>query len=131
MIFGIGSDLVERDRIAKIELSSRGGFSKKILGSDEYLVYQFYQKKSEFRAVAYLAKRFAAKEAFSKAVGTGIRFPVIWRNIQTISDAKGKPTICLGGDLANWVEKRKLNFFITLSDTRQFAIAFVLAIKNQ
>lgn len=130
MIFGIGSDLVEIDRIAKIELRSNGRFATKVLGCDEYLIYMAHKKKAQVAAFAYLAKRFAAKEAFSKAIGSGIRAPVTWKNIQTLSGENGKPMFFLSNGLARWVEQKKINFFVTLSDTRKMAIAFVIASKD-
>lgn len=106
MIFGIGSDLLEIDRVMHAETHSQGRFSKRILGVEEYIVYSKYRKKSDFFAFSYLAKRFSAKEAFSKAIGSGMRPPIRWRDIQILSDVLGKPFMVFDGEVDFFVKKK-------------------------
>jgi len=126
MINGIGTDLC---RISRIENSlKRFGkrFAEKILSDDE--MQRFLKHHGP---AAYLAKRFAAKEAFSKAMGTGMRYPVHWRNVAVANELSGKPTIrCLGG-LAKVVQERGITaIHLSLTDEPDFALAFVVLEKQ-
>lgn len=127
MIFGLGTDLVDISRIANAEQNFKGRFSRRILGCDEYQIYEQYKKQSHFSGYAYLAKRFAAKEAFSKAIGTGIQSPMNWSDIQVLSDDKGKPIFFFSHNLEKWVRRKQLAFFVSLSDTKNMVIAVVIA----
>ena len=88
MIYGIGTDVVEVKRI-KEALHKHGiALAKKILTSQELVTFKQTKSKENF-----LAKRFAAKEAFAKALGTGMRTPVSFKSIEVIHDSLGKPKI--------------------------------------
>ncbi len=86
------------------------------------------------RMAATLARRgerFAAKEAFSKAVGLGMRMPMTWRSCEIVKAASGKPGIRLHGDLAAWFDDRHLVAHVSVSDESDYAAAFVVVeIKN-
>lgn len=124
-IYGIGTDIV---RIARIEESvQRMGekFVEKILGSSELVIYQQRRARSEAKATRFLATRFSAKEAFSKALGTGFRAPVSWHGVQVINDANGKPVFQFDVDTADWMQQRGLLAHISLSDEEDYAVSFV------
>ncbi len=122
MILGIGTDLVE---IGRIELAlERWGerFARKVLVPRELDRLAGHRKPA-----AYLAKRFAAKEAFSKALGTGIRAPVNWQNIGVVNHASGRPYLELSAPLAALVKRRGvMSVHLSLTDERGMAAAFVI-----
>ncbi|MGI4982431.1 MAG: holo-ACP synthase [Janthinobacterium lividum] len=127
MIYGIGSDIIDIRRVAGVLERTGGRFADKVLGPDELAIYAARRARSAPRGLAYLATRFAVKEAFSKAIGTGIHWPMTWRAVQTLNAASGAPRVVPNGALREWVEARGLNFHVTLSDEQDYAIAYVIA----
>ncbi len=126
MIFGIGTDVCDVRRIAAA-LDRRGErFAERVLGPDEFDMFKARQAKFPSRGVAYLATRFAAKEAFSKAIGLGMRLPMSWRDCEVVSAGSGQPQIRLHGALADWFAARGLAAHVSLSDESDFATAFVV-----
>lgn len=126
MIYGIGTDIC---RIARIEqaLARRGErFAAKILGPEELQKFHARSAKHAPRGVRFLATRFAAKEAFSKALGLGLRMPMTWRAAQTLNGPSGKPVMVCSGALAQWMAERHLTAQVTLSDEDEYAVAFVI-----
>lgn len=126
MIFGIGTDIVQISRIDAALLRSGERFAEKILGVDEIHIYQKRKTKSRALGVKFLASRFAAKEAFSKALGLGMRAPMNWQSVQIVNEADGRPSVRLSGPLSEWVHERGLNAKLSLSDEVEYALAFVL-----
>lgn len=125
MIYGIGTDIVEIARLSA--LSERFGerLSRRILSIGEW---QAYGNSSS--PVHFLAKRFAAKEAFSKALGTGLRHPVTFGAISVVNDGLGKPGFSFGPDLEAFLLERGIsNHHLSLSDERNVACAFVILEK--
>ena len=126
MIYGIGTDICDIRRI-RDTLERRGErFAEKVLGAHELAVFRERRAKVEARGVAYLATRFSAKEAFSKAIGMGMRMPMTWRNCEIVKAASGKPEIRLHGELASWFEAKGLKAHVTVSDESEYAAAFVV-----
>jgi holo-[acyl-carrier protein] synthase len=126
MIYGIGTDLCDIRRIADT-LARRGErFAEKILGPHELAVFHARRGRIESRGVAYLATRFAAKEAFSKAIGLGMRMPMTWRACEVINAASGAPALQLHGELAEWFAARRLRAQVSVSDETTMASAFVI-----
>lgn len=126
MIYGIGTDVCDIRRIRET-LARRGErFAEKVLGPHELAVYCERRAKVEARGVAYLATRFAAKEAFSKAIGLGLRMPMTWRAMEVVKAPSGKPEIALHGALAAWFAERGLKAHVTVSDETEYAVAFVV-----
>ncbi|HQT25750.1 MAG TPA: holo-ACP synthase [Burkholderiales bacterium] len=122
MIYGIGTDIVEIGRLSV--LSERFGerLPKRILSGNEW---QAYEKSA--MPVHFLAKRFAAKEAFSKALGTGLRHPVTFGAISVVNDSLGKPGFSFDSDLEAFLRERGItNHHLSLSDERHVACAFVI-----
>ena len=89
MIFGIGTDIIQISRIEAALARNGERFAERILGSDEMIKFRQRYAKVEARGVRYLATRFAAKEAFSKALGLGMRMPMTWRAMQTLNAPSG------------------------------------------
>jgi holo-[acyl-carrier protein] synthase len=126
MIVGIGTDLCDIRRIAAT-VSRRGDrFAHKVLGPSEMQVYEKRSLAHPARGLSYLATRFAAKEAFSKAIGLGMRMPMTWRRCEILNGPSGKPQIALGGELAQWFALRGWRAHVTVTDENDYAAAFVV-----
>ena len=126
MIFGVGTDICDVRRIAAV-LARRGDrFAERVLGSHELEV--FHSRRAQFadRGVRYLATRFSAKEAFSKAIGLGIRMPMTWRGCEIVKQRSGKPEIVLNGVLAEWFDARGLSAHVSVTDEADYAASFVV-----
>jgi holo-[acyl-carrier protein] synthase len=126
LIYGIGTDLCDIDRIAAA-LSRHGErFAARVLGPHEIEVFRERRARVQARGVAYLATRFAAKEAFSKAIGLGMRMPMSWRACEIVKAPSGKPELRLHGPLREWFEARGLRAQVSVSDESRYACAFVV-----
>lgn len=125
-IAGIGSDIIYVSRIEQSYARFGERFLKRILGSEEQLVFMRRYQRDPRRGIRYLAMRFAAKEAFSKAIGLGMRMPMAWSRMQTLNEPSGKPQIVLSGELKSWFESRFGVAHITLTDESDLVMAFVI-----
>jgi holo-[acyl-carrier protein] synthase len=126
MIYGIGTDLCDVRRVAAI-LARRGErFAEKVLGPHELEVFRARRARVEARGLSYLASRFAVKEAFSKAIGLGMRLPMTWRRCEVVKASSGKPEIRLHGALRDWFEARALVAHVTVTDEGDYAAGFVV-----
>jgi holo-[acyl-carrier protein] synthase len=126
MIFGIGTDIIDIRRI-EATLARRGDrFAQRVLGTNELAVFNARRARVPMRGITYLATRFSAKEAFSKAIGMGLRMPMTWRACEIVNADSGKPTIKLNGALAEWFAQRRLVAHVSLSDESDYAAAFVV-----
>lgn len=125
-IYGIGTDLCDMRRM-EATLARRGDrFAERVLGPEELKVFHARRARAEARGVRYLATRFSAKEAFSKAIGLGIRMPMTWRACQILNEPSGKPVIRLSGVLADWCAERRLVAHVTVTDETDYAASFVV-----
>jgi holo-[acyl-carrier protein] synthase len=126
MIYGIGTDICDVRRI-RTTLSRQGDrFAQKILSDAEFATYQARSTRWPDRGVRYLATRFSAKEAFSKAIGLGIRLPMSWRLCEIGKAPSGKPSIILHGGLQDWFEAQGLVAHVSLTDETDYAASFVV-----
>ena len=126
MILGIGTDLCEIRRIEQALERWGERFARRILVESELAV--FHRRSEGGKSAAYLAKRFAAKEAFSKALGTGIHFPVNWHNVWVVNDRSGKPRLEFSKPLAELLDRRGIEkVHVSLTDEIGMACAFVIA----
>lgn len=122
MIYGIGTDIVEVERIQSSLDQFGDAFAKRILADSEWADYQASQLKARF-----LAKRFAAKEAFAKAIGTGIRGDVSFHNIAVTHDALGRPLLQLSATLQGFLKQHHIyQSHISISDEKNLALAYVV-----
>ena len=130
MIFGIGTDICDVRRI-RASLDRHGErFARRILSEGELATWKMRTARWPDRGVSYLATRFSAKEAFSKAVGLGMRMPMTWRNCEIANAASGQPEIVLHGALKVWFEARQLNAHVTLTDETDYAASFCVVEKK-
>ena len=122
MILGIGTDLCDVGRIERALERFGGRFAERILVPSELERFRRHRK-----GAAYLAKRFAAKEAFSKALGTGIRFPVNWHGVWVENEPSGKPLLKFSAPLAAFLKRRGVErVHVSLTDEIGMACAFVV-----
>jgi holo-[acyl-carrier-protein] synthase len=130
MIYGIGTDICDIRRI-KAALDRNGErFATKILSDAELKVWKTRSARWPERGVRYLATRFSAKEAFSKAVGLGMRMPMSWRLCEISKVASGKPEIVLHGGLKDWFAEKGLSAHITVTDESDYAASFCVVERN-
>jgi len=126
MIYGIGTDIIDIRRL-RATLDRRGDrFAEKVLGEQEFAVYRARSARVMQRGLSFLATRFSAKEAFSKAIGLGMRMPMTWRACEILNAASGKPEIRLHGALAEWFAARGLRAHVSVSDESDYAAAYVV-----
>ena len=128
-IFGIGTDIVNIKRMERTLKGKNNKLKRRIFSKNEITYCE--KKKNPF---SYYAKRFAAKEALSKALGTGIRNGVNFIDIEILNDNFGKPSIKLKGSTANFIKKKiknkKYSIYLSLSDDVPWAQATVIVSYN-
>ena len=129
MIHGIGTDICDIRRL-RATLARRGDrFADKVLGPDELLTFHARRARVDARGVSYLATRFSAKEAFSKAIGLGMHMPMTWRACEILNRPGGAPYVRLHGALAQWFAAQGLRAHVTLTDETDYAASFVVVEK--
>lgn len=130
MIYGIGTDVCDVRRI-RASLERHGDrFARRVLCDGEMAVWQARSARWPERGLRYLATRFSAKEAFSKAIGLGLRMPMTWRACEIANLASGKPVIVLHGGLKDWFEAQGLAAHVTVTDETDYAASFVVVEKK-
>ena len=126
-ILGTGIDIIDNLRIKK-SLKNKN-FINRIFTTNEILL----SKKIKDKA-AYYAKRFAAKEAFAKALGTGFRNDLNFKDISIINNKTGKPSFIINEKIKKIIKKKfkisTFNFFLSISDEKKYSIAFVILQKK-
>ncbi len=126
MIIGVGTDIVDIQRIEKAIIRFGARFARKLLSEAEFREYQ-----SASHPPAFLAKRFAAKEATVKAMGIGFRHGVRPSHISVKHDELGRPTVeLLGRAGVIAADKGIAHVYISVADERHYAVAFVTATAN-
>jgi holo-[acyl-carrier-protein] synthase len=124
MIYGIGTDICDIRRI-RASLERHGErFAAKVLSDGEMKMYRARSQRWPERGIRFVATRFSAKEAFSKAVGLGMRMPMTWRHCEIGKLPSGQPTIILHGELKTWFEAKGLSALITVTDEVDYAASF-------
>ncbi len=131
MVHGIGTDICDIRRIAAALARHGDRFAERVLGPDELRVFHARRARVQARGVSYLATRFSAKEAFSKAIGLGLRSPMRWRDCETLNLPSGQPIIRLHGDLAAWFAARGLVAHVSVTDESDYATSFVVVETRQ
>ena len=122
-VIGTGIDIVDNSRIKKS--IKNNFFLNRIFTNKEILISKKVKNKS-----SYFAKRFAAKEAFAKSLGTGFRNGLNFKDISIINNKLGKPSFFINKKIKNLIKKRfkinSFNFFLSISDEKKYSIAFVV-----
>jgi len=126
-ILGIGVDIVENLRIKKSLQNKQ--FISRIFSSNEILLSKNFKNK-----INYYSKRFAAKEAFAKSIGTGFRDGLNFKDVSVINNKLGKPSFLITDKLKKVVKRQfktsSFNFFLSISDEKKYSIAYVILQKN-
>lgn len=125
-IAGIGTDIARVDRIAAAYARHGDRFALRILGEREWPVFLQRRSRDAQRGIRYLATRFAAKEAFSKAIGLGMHAPMSWRRMEVVNVPGGKPQVVLNEPLASWYALRFGAAHISVSDEKDMVTAFAV-----
>ena len=122
-IIGTGVDIVKNSRIKKS--IANNFFLNRVFTNKEILISKKIKNKT-----SYFAKRFAAKEAFVKSLGTGFRYGLNLKDISIINDKLGKPSFFINKKIKNLIKKRfkinSFNFLLSISDEKKYSIAFVV-----
>ena len=122
-IVGTGVDIIDNSRIKKSILNN--SFLNRIFTKDEILI-----SKKKINKISYFAKRFAAKEAFAKSLGTGFRKGFNFKDISVVNDKLGKPSFLINKKIRLLIKKEfkinSFNFFLSISDEKKYSIAFVV-----
>ena len=130
MIYGIGTDICDVRRIrASVERHGER-FAAKVLADAELAAWRQRSSRWPERGLRYLATRFSAKEAFSKAIGLGMRMPMTWRQCEVANLPTGQPVIVLHGALKQWFEARGLRAHLSVTDESDYAASFCVVEKN-
>ncbi|HEY4316201.1 MAG TPA: holo-ACP synthase [Herbaspirillum sp.] len=129
MIYGIGTDIIKIDRIEAALARNGERFAARILGAEEMAKFRDRYARVPARGISFLATRFAAKEAFSKAIGLGMRMPMTWRAMQVLNAPSGKPVVVLSGALQTWFAEQGLSAHVTITDEAEYGVAFVIVEK--
>lgn len=125
-IAGIGTDIIYISRIQSSYERFGDRFLQRVLGEQEQQIFHRRYARDHKRGLRFLATRFAAKEAFSKAIGLGMRMPMAWSRMQTLNAASGKPMVVLSPELQAWYETRFGAAHITLTDESDLVMAFAV-----
>lgn len=126
MIYGIGTDICDVRRI-RLSVERHGErFAQRILSDAEFATWKARSVRWPERGLRFLATRFSAKEAFSKAIGMGMRMPMSWRLCEVGKLPSGKPVIVLHGELKTWFEAQGLSAHVTVTDESDYAASFVV-----
>ena len=122
-ILGIGVDIVENSRIGKLLKNKL--FIKRIFSNSEILIAKKLKDKKN-----YYSKRFAAKEAFAKSIGTGFRNNLNFKDISIVNDKMGKPSFIISEKIKKIIKKEfkvsSFNFFLSISDEKKYSVAYVI-----
>jgi holo-[acyl-carrier protein] synthase len=130
MIYGIGTDICDIRRI-RASLDKHGErFANKVLTDNELATWRARSARWPERGVRYVATRFSAKEAFSKAIGMGMRMPMTWRLCEVDKLPSGQPVIVLHGELKAWFEAQGLSAHVSVSDESDYATSYVIVEKT-
>ena len=125
-IYGIGTDICDIRRIRSAWEKHGERFALKILSDAEMQTFRARSARWPERGVRFLATRFSVKEAFSKAIGLGMRMPMTWRHCEVGRLPSGQPTIVLHGALNTWCNSKRLSAHVSLSDESDYATSYVI-----
>nr|WP_296335738.1 holo-ACP synthase [uncultured Acidovorax sp.] len=131
MIYGIGTDICDVRRIAASLARQGDRFAEKVLADGELAAWRERSARWPDRGLRYLATRFSAKEAFSKAIGLGMRMPMTWRHCEVAKLRSGQPVIVLHGALKEWFEAQGLQAHLSVTDETDYAASFCVVEKIQ
>jgi holo-[acyl-carrier-protein] synthase len=130
MIVGIGTDICDIRRVQATWERQGERFARKVLSDAEFDVWQARSVRWTQRGLRYLATRFSAKEAFSKAIGLGMRMPMTWQLCEITNLPSGQPVIVLHGELKTWFEGQGWVAHVSVTDETDYAASFVVVERH-
>ena len=126
MIVGVGTDICDIRRVQATWERQGERFARKVLSEAEFEVWQARSVRWTHRGLRYLATRFSAKEAFSKAIGLGMRMPMSWQRCEIANQPSGQPVSVLHGELKTWFEAQGWVAHVSVTDETDYAASFVV-----
>jgi len=130
-VLGLGCDILEVQRLEELLRKGRDSFIKRVLTPAEVIEYERRAEKSAPRGDLYIATRYCAKEAFSKAMGTGVGAEFSFQDLSVLNAPSGQPLLAYSGQLGLWLESRRAFAKISISDERNYVMSTVILYSKQ
>lgn len=130
-ILGLGCDILEVDRVEGLLRTGRDVFIKRVLTTAEIDEYERRSDKSAIRGTLFVATRYCAKEAFSKAMGTGVGAHFSFQDLSVLNGDSGAPVLVYSERLENWLQSRRAQAKISISDEQNYVMATVILYSKQ
>ncbi|WP_334119612.1 holo-ACP synthase [Limnobacter sp.] len=125
-VLGLGCDILEVERLENLLRKGRDSFIKRVLTSAEIVEYERRLDKSAIRGTLYIATRYCAKEAFSKAMGTGVGEHFSFQDLSVLNQDTGQPILVYSEKLALWLESKRAFAQVSISDEQHYAMSTVI-----
>lgn len=125
-VFGLGCDILELARLDSLLDKDRDRFVKRVLTPEEQVECEIRSAKSATRGRLFVATRFCAKEAFSKAMGTGIGAQFSFQDLSVLNDEQGRPVLSYSDRLQGWLESRRAFAQVSISDEQHYVMSTVI-----
>ena len=125
-VLGLGCDILEVQRLEELLRKGRDSFIKRVLTAEELLEYERRAEKSAPRGDLYIATRYCAKEAFSKAMGTGVGAEFSFQDLSVLNAPSGQPFLVYSESLRLWLESKRAFAKISISDERNYVMSTVI-----
>ncbi len=130
-ILGLGCDILEVDRLEGLLRKGRDVFIKRVLTPAEIDEYERRCDKSAIRGTLFVATRYCAKEAFSKAMGTGVGAEFSFQDLSVLNGDSGAPVLVYSERLQNWLQSRRAQARISISDEQNYVMSTVILYSKQ
>ncbi|MCR2746921.1 holo-ACP synthase [Limnobacter parvus] len=125
-VLGLGCDILEIERIENLLRKGHESFIKRVLTPEEIAEYERRSDKSAPRGILYIATRYCAKEAFSKAMGTGVGEHFSFQDLSVLNDEFGRPLLVYSTRLTQWLQSRRACAQVSISDEQHYAMSTVI-----
>lgn len=125
-IIGVGCDILEVQRLESLLRKGREIFIKRVLTMPEIAEFERRADKSAIRGTLYIATRYCAKEAFSKAMGTGVGEHFSFQDLSVLNRDNGQPLLVYSERLTDWLESRRAFAQVSISDEQHYAMSTVI-----
>ncbi len=130
-ILGLGCDILEVGRLEGLLRKGRDVFIKRVLTLAEIDEYERRSDKSAIRGTLFVATRYCAKEAFSKAMGTGVGAQFSFQDLSVLNSDSGAPVLVYSERLENWLQSRRAQAKISISDEQNYVMSTVILYSKQ
>jgi holo-[acyl-carrier protein] synthase len=130
-ILGLGCDILEVDRLEGLLRKGRDVFIKRVLTPAEIDEYERRSDKSAIRGTLFVATRYCAKEAFSKAMGTGVGAQFSFQDLSVLNSDSGAPVLVYSERLETWLQSRRAQAKISISDEQNYVMSTVILYSKQ